>query len=131
MHAVRHRYSLDQVQAIARALDRAGVDAIEVAHGDGLSGSSFNYGFRAHTDWEWLEAATDVLQQSKLTTLLWPGIGTIHDLTRAAALSVTSDRVATHCTDTYNTRHHTQQTPGRGLYVAGFPNMSHIINPTT
>src|SRR3546814_14565328 len=109
---------------MARALGRAGVDAIEVAHGDGLSGSSFNYGFGAHTDWEWLEAAADVLQQSKLTTLLLPGIGTIHDLTRAAALGVKSVRVATHCTEADISRQHIEHARGLGLDVAGFLLMS-------
>ena len=70
MHAIRHQYGLEHVYKIAQALDEAKVDAIEVAHGDGLSGSSFNYGFGAHTDKEWIQKVAEVLQYSKLTTLI-------------------------------------------------------------
>ena len=129
MHAIRHQYTIEQIKSIAKALDDAKVDAVEVAHGDGLTGSTFNYGFGKHTDIEWLEAAASVLKYAKLTTLLIPGIGTIHDLKNAAKAGVKSVRIATHCTEADVAKQHIEAARKMGLDVAGFLMMAHMNTP--
>jgi 4-hydroxy 2-oxovalerate aldolase len=131
MHAIGHRYTVDQVRTIAAALDAAGVDAIEVAHGDGLAGSSLTYGPGAHTDWEWLEAAASVMTRAKLTTLLLPGIGTADDLRRAHGLGVRSIRIATHCTEADVSAQHIALARELGMDVSGFLMMSHMSDPAS
>lgn len=126
MHAIRHRYTAEQVAQIAGALDAAGVDAIEVAHGDGLAGGSVNYGPGACLDEEWIAAAASVVQNAVLTTLLLPGIGTIADLRRAYSLGVRSVRVATHCTEADISAQHIAVARELGMDVAGFLMMSHM-----
>ena len=126
MHAVRHRITPENVARIVTALDAAGVDAIEVAHGDGLAGGSLNYGPGSNTDWEWIEAAAAHITNARLTTLLLPGIGTIAELKHAYDLGVRSVRVATHCTEADVSAQHIATARELGMDVSGFLMMSHM-----
>ncbi|MFC5950698.1 4-hydroxy-2-oxovalerate aldolase [Pseudonocardia lutea] len=126
MHAIRHRLDPADLRRIAAALDASGVDAIEVAHGDGLAGASLTYGPGSNTDWEWISAAAEVVERAVLTTLLLPGIGTLHELQKAYDLGVRSVRVATHATEADIAIQHIGKARELGMDVSGFLMMSHM-----
>jgi 4-hydroxy 2-oxovalerate aldolase len=129
MHAIAHRLGTAEVKEIAGALDAAGVDAIEISHGDGLAGSSITYGLGSHSDAEWISAAASVVKNARLTTLLLPGIGTIDDLRQAFDLGVCSVRIATHCTEADIAEQHIAAARDLGMDVSGFLMMSHLAEP--
>lgn len=127
MHALSHQYSVDQMVSIAKRLDEARVDLIEVSHGDGLNGNSFNYGFSAHTEIEYLRAVRSVLRHARLAALLLPGIGTIEDMEMAREVGVDTIRIATHCTEADIASQHIATARRMGFDVVGFLMMAHMI----
>ncbi len=126
-HAIAHRFSPQQVTDVVTGLDAAGVPVIEVSHGDGLGGSSFNYGFSATDEMELLRAAVAARQQSKIAILMLPGIGTREELRRAADLGIDVARIATHCTEADIAEQHIGLAKQLGLEAVGFLMLSHMI----
>ena len=127
-HAMAHQYNLDQVRAIAAGLDGANVGTLEVSHGDGLGGSSFNYGFTQVDELEWIKAAVSVTEQAKIAILLLPGIGTQEDLDKARELGASVARIATHCTEADISEQHIGLAKKLGMEAIGFLMMSHMIS---
>ncbi len=129
MHAIAHQYGVDEMVAIARKLDEARIDIIEVSHGDGLGGNSLNYGFSKHTEREYVEAVAGVLEHARLAALLLPGIGTVEHMKEAKSWGVQTIRVATHCTEADVSRQHIEAARAMDLDTVGFLMMAHMISP--
>ncbi|WP_395690660.1 4-hydroxy-2-oxovalerate aldolase [Piscinibacter sp.] len=129
MHPKRHQMTLAQMKAVATGLDQAGVPLIEVTHGDGLGGSSVNYGFPAHSDEEYLSTVIPLMKQAKVSALLLPGIGTVDHLRMAKDLGVHTIRVATHCTEADVSEQHIGLARQLGMDTVGFLMMAHMNSP--
>jgi 4-hydroxy-2-oxovalerate/4-hydroxy-2-oxohexanoate aldolase len=126
MHPKRHLMTLEQMKTIAKGLDDAGMPLIEVTHGDGLGGSSVNYGFPAHSDEEYLGAVIPLMKRTKVSALLLPGIGTVDHLKMAHGLGVNTIRVATHCTEADVSEQHIGMARKLGMDTVGFLMMAHM-----
>lgn len=128
-HAVRHQYTEAQVRQVVRALDDAMVEMIEVTHGDGLGGSSFNYGFSKVPDLDLISAAVDEAEFAKIACLLLPGLGTVADIKEAHARGAAMVRIATHCTEADISIRHFEAARELGMETGGFLMLSHRISP--
>lgn len=128
-HAMGHRFTEQQVRDTVRALDRAGVPVIEVTHGDGLGGSSFNYGFSATDELRLVEAAREEAEQAAIAALLLPGVGRVSDMRAAAAAGARVLRIATHCTEADISIQHFGAARELGLETVGFLMLSHMSEP--
>lgn len=129
MHAVSHSFSPDQVASIVQRLDAAGCGTIELGHGDGIGGSSFQYGFSSYPEEELVAAAVKAAARARIAVLLLPGIGTIEDLRRVEGLGVRTVRVATHVTEADVAQQHIEYAKSRGLEAVGFLMMTHMSEP--
>jgi len=128
-HAISHGFTAEHVRKIASGLDKCGIDFIEISHGDGITGSTYNYGFSKVDELELLEAASEVVNTAKLTVLLIPGIGTVKDLVQAKERGATAVRVATHNTEADVSAQHIAAAKEMDLFTCGFLMMVHASSP--
>ncbi|MFE4756768.1 4-hydroxy-2-oxovalerate aldolase [Streptomyces mirabilis] len=128
-HAMRHQFTEEQVRGVVHALDNAGVEVIEVAHGDGLGGSSFNYGFSKVDEIQLVGAAVDEATRAKIAVLMLPGVGTVTELKRAHAVGASVARIATHCTEADTSVQHFTAARELGMETVGFLMLSHRVGP--
>jgi 4-hydroxy-2-oxovalerate aldolase len=126
-HAMAHQFTAQQVRDVVAGLDTSHIGTIEISHGDGLGGSSFNYGFSRESELDLIRAAREVARDAKLAILLLPGIGTKEDLKRARDLGVSVARIATHCTEADIAEQHIGLTKELGMEAIGFLMMAHMI----
>lgn len=128
-HAMSHQFTEEQVRGVVHALDAAGVEIIEVAHGDGLGGSSFNYGFSQVDEFDLIRAAAEEAQQAKIAVLVLPGLGTVENLKRAHDMGASVARIATHCTEADVSIQHFAAARDLGMETVGFLMLSHRAKP--
>ena len=128
-HAISHQYDVDQVVSIVKGLDAAGVQVIEVSHGDGLGGSSFNYGFSKVDEMQLVAAAVEATTNAQIAVLLVPGIGTVDELKKVRDLGVGVARIAVHCTEADITEQHIKMAKDLGMEAVGFLMMAHMNTP--
>lgn len=128
-HAMSHRFTAEQVRDVAGALDEAGVPVIECNHGDGLAGSSIQYGFSKESEMDLISEAADVCEQARIAALLLPGVGTLEELKEAVERGIGVLRVATHCTEADISQQHFEMAKEMDLEAVGFLMMAHMRGP--
>lgn len=129
-HAMSHQFTKEQVREVAKALDEGGVPVIEVTHGDGLAGSSIQYGFSKTPEMDLISEAAAVCDRARIAALLLPGVGTVEQLKEAVERGIEVLRIATHCTEADISQQHFEMAKEQmDLEAVGFLMMAHMREP--
>lgn len=131
MHSMRHQISVEQMISVGTGLDEAGVPLLQVTHGDGLGGSSLNYGRGMHSDREYISAVASRMKNAVVSVLHVPGIGTLDELRMAADCGAGCVHVASHCTEADVTEQHIGLGRQLGMDTVGFLMMAHMTDVET
>jgi 4-hydroxy 2-oxovalerate aldolase len=128
-HALSHQFTVDDVHRMVSGMDEAGVPVIEVTHGDGLGGSSFNYGFSKVDERVLMAEAVRTARRAKIAALMLPGLGTMDDIKAIRDIGVSIVRIATHATEADISVQHFGLARSIGLETVGFLMMAHTVSP--
>lgn len=129
MHAKKEQISVDQMVAVAKGLDEAGVPYVQVTHGAGVGGNSIQHGFAPHSNKEYISAVASAVKKIKISVLLIPGLGTMTELEEAYEAGARSVHVATHCTEADTSPQHIAFCKNLGMDTSGFLMMAHLASP--
>ena len=116
-YAVDFKFSNKDVQDLVAKSQRIGIEYIEIGHGQGLNASSFEHGFALQTDAEYMDAAREIADKSKLGFFCIPGIARLEDLDIAKEHKMDFIRVGTTVKDYMTAKPYVRKGIENGLEV--------------
>lgn len=128
-YLIDFQFTAEDTANIAAALEGVGFRWIEVGHGLGLNASQSGRGTAAATDEEYLEAASQALQNAKWGMFFIPGIGREEDIRLAAKYGMSFVRIGTNVTEATQAEPYIALAKELGFIVSYNAMKSYAVSP--
>ncbi len=129
-HAIRHQLTASHIDSYCEAVDKVGIDWVEVGHGNGLGASTFHIGSSATEDFIMLKTARARLKDTKLSVHVMPGIASLRrDIQPAIEQGVDVFRIGAHCSEADTTYRYIEFVRKAEKTAVGVLMMCHMLSP--